>query len=293
MKKQRKPRPGKTKKPGAAVAAHSPRAVPRLVKRTVLLWVGYMLAALAVFGGMKDFFELADLVRTLTWKWDNWNHLLWATVFGYDPDKFPPGFAIRLTFLAALLIISISAQIADERQQEDKSKVPENYWVEVLRDIENFKFGQAFFIVYLSIFTFNFAIDKLIFKSDSIIFLEERPVLMAVALGISLAVLVAILFYRGISEFGHTLLLIAFMSSFYFALAYTGANSAVASGRDMVAVYREVLLKGNFFVGYIHMTAILQIAPPKYFNMRFYNIIIFVMLITLLNYAIILKERLS
>jgi hypothetical protein len=55
MKKQRKPRPGKTKKPGAAVAAHSPRAVPRLVKRTVLLWVGYMLAALAVFGGMKDF----------------------------------------------------------------------------------------------------------------------------------------------------------------------------------------------------------------------------------------------
>ncbi len=293
MKKPRKPRLGKAKKPSAAVAAHLPAAVPPLVKRTVLLWLGYVLAGLAVFGGMKDFFELADLVRTLTSKWDYWNHLFWATVFGYDPDKFPPGFATRMTFLVALLIIGIAALIADQEEEKKNSKAPDSYWDVLLRDIEQFKFGQSFAIAFLTMLVFNWAVDKLIFKSDQVFFIEERPVLIAVGLGFSLAVLIAILFYRGVSELGHTLLLIAFMSCFYFALAYTGAKSAVASGSDAVAIYRIVLLKGNFLFGYVHMIAILQIAPPKYFNIRFYNIIIFVMLIALLNYTMILKERFS
>jgi hypothetical protein len=289
MKKPRKPRPGKAKKPSAAVATQLPAAAPLQAKKTAVLWVGYVVAALALFDGIKNFFELADLVRTVTWKWDYWNHFLWATVFGYDPDKFPPGFAIRLTFLVALLMIGIAALIAGEKEDKRKPKVPDAYWAVLLRDIEQFKFGQALAIAILSMLAFNWAVDKLIFKSDPI-FIEETPVL-TMALGVGLAMLIAILFYRGVSEFGHALLLIAFMSSVYFALAYTGANSAIAAGPDAVAKYRMVL-KGNLIIGYIHAMAILQMAPPKYFNMKFYNIIIFVMLIDLLNYAIILKERL-
>ena len=139
---------------------------------------------------------------------------------------------------------------------------------------------------------FNAAVDQLIFKTDPIVSIKEWWV--AAPLGFGLITLMAILFYVGISEFGHSLLLIAFISSFYFALAYAGATSAVASGPDAVAVYRMVLLKGNLGVGlgFFHTASILQLAPPKYFNMKFYNIMILVILIAALNYAIVLKERL-
>lgn len=292
MKKPRKPHPGRTKKPSAALAAQLPVAVPQQVKRTILLWVGYVIAALAVFGGVKDFFELADFVRVLTWKWDYWNHLLWATVFGYGPDKFPPGFAVRMTFLVALVIIGIAALLTDKKEEKKKAKVPDSYWALLLRDIEQFKFGQTFAISFLSMLAFNAAVDQLIFKSDPIISIKEWWV--AAPLGFGLAALLVILFYLGISEFGHSLLLIAFISSFYVALAYTGATSAVASGPDAVAIYRMVVLKGNLGIGlgFFHTASILQLAPPKYFNAKFYNIMIFVLLIAALNYAIILKERL-
>lgn len=288
MKKPRKPRSGKARKPKAAVAPKQPATIPQLAKKTVSFWIGVVLAGLAVFGGIQDFFELADLVRTVTWKWDYWNHLIWASVFGYAPDKFPPGFATRLTFLLAVLIIGITALVQHERQDKGTSK-PTKFWALVLQQIENLSFLKAFSIAFLTIIAFNALLDKIVFKANSIVLNEYWPIPTILVMLVSLAALLMVWFRQGISEFAHALLLIAFMTSFYFALAYTGATSTLASGSDAVFIYRLILIKGNYF-GLIHTVSILQMAPPKYFNMVFCNIIVFVMLIVLLNYAIILKE---
>ena len=296
MKKPRKPRPGKSKKKPAVIRP-TPEAFPETPKqgfRFLIWWGGCILAALTAFGGLHDFFDLADFVRQLTLKWNSFIQLVWSTVFQIDFANYP-GAAARLTFQISLLAIAGSAAMT----YRDPSQEPANgeFWRSLWRDTVvnpgyHRRLSQAFAMYYLSLALFAVAVDLLIFNSAPTLFQGPAKFVHMFALALSVSVLVAIAISRGFKELAHVVLLTVFVTTFYFAIAFSAATEAAAAGLPSVEKYRRAAIESSFLFSFLQTVSAFSIAPPKYFNARFLIIMAFVLTLVLLNYAAVLKESL-
>jgi hypothetical protein len=104
----------------------------------------------------------------------------------------------------------------------------------------------------------------------------------------AIATFAMLVFYRSSRDMGHILLLIAFISGFYFIISLPSAFAAEHEGLLDIELYRRTVLFLSTVWIPLKITGFLSWARPRYFNYRFALVMLALCSIVALNYVSLL-----
>ena len=282
--KKKKPQQKKSRQPQQERVTKKPEPSFRA---SVVFWFSATLAAFTLFNGLQPVLDLADWARVLVKNWTAWNVGAWSWLFSPFNMKVYPESALILTFLVSIAAVSVAAQRMEMRQEPREKLSSKEVWAAFWSTDMFNRFLDAMVVATGAMLVHWFAIEYFVFNT-SVANMLGRYWAWALPLAWAVGTFGMLLWFRSSRDIGHLLLLIVFISGFYFIISLPSAFAAQHDGQDYIDLYRRsVLFLSTVWIP-LKIAGFLTWARPRYFNYRFTVVLLTLGSIVALNYVSLL-----
>ena len=192
--------------------------------------------------------------------------------------------ALILTFLLSIVAVSVAAQRIEMREESKEELSAKAIWATLWSTEMCNRFLDAMVVATAAILVHWFAIEYFVFNT-SVANLLGRFWAWALPLAWAVGTFAMLLWFRSSRDIGHLLLLIVFISGFYFIISLPSAFAAEHDGQDYVDLYRRTVLFLSTVWIPLKIAGFLTWARPRYFNYRFTVVLLTLGVIVSLNYV--------